>query len=195
MISDEKFIDAEEYVKVLKKKLNNFFNNAPIDVSITYTLFFIEIECKVRKKIKRFFIDFKKDQKDFISEIKDYLVEYLYPVIIKSEIKVIQYTDEELSNLLEENSNLCLEDLLIEKKKEKIDTYYRIEKIFSDPKKNEIVVRNLTTNKLELYKMDNMPVLIYLKNVMEKWNQNYSWEVFKNKCKFVKNLNEEKEIK
>lgn len=188
MLCNEKTIDTDLYYKELKTKLKNLFNSAPIVLDIQYSPFFISIEYKERYIFKTYNIDYNRDIKDFIKEIKTYLIENLYPVMTEIKTNIENYTEKEISDLLEKNSNLCVEDLILEKKKTKKEISYRIEK--TNIKENEIVLRNLDNNKVYLYKLNNIPCVIFLKNVVEKWSKEYSFQVFKSKSKMIKCLSD-----
>jgi hypothetical protein len=188
LIQTEKIVESDEYFKTLKRKLTAFLGNAPVVVNVVYTPTNIEIIDETKHLSKKFLIDYDKDISKFINEIKSFLEENLYPIIIKKNILVSKYTDTEINDLIEKDKTLCVEDLILNKKKTIIEVRYRIEKVFTDSKKNEIILLDIDKDQLEHYKIINMPVLVLLKNIREKWNQYYSYEVFKSKSSLIKIL-------
>ena len=175
------------FIFEFKKKLTNFCHKAPIPIS-----FFIDTQFKVdiyyhedsgkKEKIFTLPFEFNKSPKENIAIIKDFLIANHYPVL-SEEIDITEkYSPQELNKLVSEGE-ISLNNLGLKKTVTK-QTLWRIEKIIT--LRDEIFLRNLTTNKCFRYKLKK-PVTIFLKKYREESIKNPNsykkdmYELFENK--------------
>ena len=170
------FQTEEIYKKVLIKKLNNFRSKLPIvDLQTRVAGGFIYFESKINKLNSKIEIDYSLSEKANIKRLKDILIDY-YPIIYSFEEK-----DKSINEII--NSDLDEKSILEKKliKKEK----FRIERRLDEY--NEVLVRNLETNTLELFKLEK-PVTLFLNMLNE--NREEASMLFQDSAVFLKQVEE-----
>lgn len=177
--------ELKNFVEIFNKKFSNFCQKAPILLSFNTSPTGSLIKDETTGKSLSYVFDFSLSVKENIFIIKEWLLKECYPIMIEEyEIKE-EYTPDELREMDENNINI--DSLIMQGKHIKVSNLYRIEKVIVIM--DHIFVRDLQTDKLTMWKM-NMPVSIFLKSMRQKWNQQYAWQVFKDKAVFVKNMEE-----
>jgi len=191
MIENHELTTYDEYVNIFNKKFKNFMQKSPCKVDIIQTPDCVIIKDKYTDLSKSFIYDFSVDVKQFINSIKLWLIDNLYPVIEEVKKEKIEYSHEDLQQMIRDNINI--DEVLLTKKEKKIVIPYRIEKIIllsnnkAFYKKDRLFVRNLETNIESLYEID-MPGSVFLQGVLEKWTPEYSYQVFKSKSQFLNEI-------
>lgn len=189
MINEIKNIDANEYVKLFKKKFNNFMFKSPSKLEVIYTPTSLILKDLCFNNVKTFEFDYMKDVCNFINEIKQWLLDNVYPIMIEVKTEKVEYTSDQIKEMI--NKNINVDELLLIKEK-KIEIPYRLERIllYSNMKifkKDRIFVRNLKTNVESLYELE-LPGSVFLKGILEKWNSEYAFKVFKEKSRFLNDI-------
>ena len=129
MIEEIKNITHEEYLETFKKKFQNFAYKAPCKIDIVITPISIIVKDKRTLKTATFNFDYSIAINDFIFEIKQWLLENVYPVMIEKIVTNEEYTDDELREFA--NNNVDVDEILLSKKTKIIENHYK-----QNPKKN-----------------------------------------------------------
>jgi hypothetical protein len=168
------FQTEEVFKKVLIKKINNFRTKLPIiDLQTRVAGGFIYFESKMNKLNSKLEIEYSLSEKANIKRLKDILTDY-FPNIYSIEEK-----EKSVSEIINSDlDNLQLKNVI---KKDK----FRVERRLDEY--NEILVRNLETNTLELFKL-NKPITLFLKLLHE--NKEEASILFQEQSEFVKQVEE-----
>lgn len=188
MLADKENINIKDFGTEFRKRFSSFAEKAPVIISYRCT----DINCTVSAVIneddyemKTFEFDFTVDVKSNIKEIKDWLVENVYPVIICEKINYSNYTTEEIKELVD-SEQYPLQEALALKKEEKIIARWRIEKIII--KRDEFFLRDLDSDKMFRYQL-NMPTPIFLRKLRNKsYTPEQLGELFFDKAKILNEI-------
>jgi len=165
----------ELYKKELTKKLHNFASKLPIfdlDVKVAGNyIYYSSLVCNlIGKKLE---IDYSLTEKMNVRRLKEILIDF-FPVLYGYEEK-----EKSVDDLLKGEIS---EETILSKSIVKRDMYQVERKL--DPY-NEIIVRNLDTNELEMYKME-CPLVFFLSDMFR--DKDLASATFKDKAKFIKIL-------
>jgi hypothetical protein len=180
---DKNFV--ENFVALFLKKFRNFANKAPVLISFdNLTIEGVFIQEKGTNKSLNYKFDHTKSVKQNIKEIKDWLVENTYPIMIQEKKYYEDYTTEELEKIISESSIIPEQAVCL--KKEIHETIkWRINKILV--KKDELFITNLNTDKQYRFKL-SMPSTILLRNLRDKWTPTYAFQMFQQKSEMLNEI-------
>ena len=175
---------TEEFLEVFKKKFTSFCNKAPVIISFKVTPTSCFVQEMGTKEIKKFDFDFNKPVEVNIFEIKQWLLDKKYPRMIQLIEREEDLSPEEAEELI--SQGVPTERVFFGKKKTTEATEWRIEKAII--KRDEVFVRNLSTDKYYRYKL-HMPSTIFLKRMREgKYNPFEAWVEFQEKAEFLNEI-------
>jgi hypothetical protein len=188
LVNDEVDFGVTGFLDLFKKKFSNFCTKAP--VLLTYDIVGDKVLVKehnpVKSRILTYTFDYNISVKQNIKAIKDWLVENTYPRMIQQKKIQTEYSASELESIMEQTGKSIDEVALM--RKETVETYtWRIEKILV--KKDELFVRNLTTNKQYRYKM-KCPSTYFLKNLRDKWTAEMGYFFFEKNSVYLNEIYE-----
>lgn len=172
----ENNVDINEFLKIFDKKFANFCDKAPLLVSYQPTPMGVITSNIYLQEKKEFKFDFSKEVSENIFMIKEWMLKNWYPIMIDVEQQVLDYSAEEVQALVDDGMNL--DEALQKKKIVREETQWRIEKTIL--KRDEIFVRNLSTNKFYRYRM-KMPTTIFLQRLRDRYSQEEAFEEFRKK--------------
>ena len=181
--------ETNKWLAEFKKKFINFCEKAPIILSFNLSpteviLFEQKYNSENTNLLYTFQFDYSKNVQSNIAEIKKWLLENKYPIMIKQETLDKRFTSDEMQILIDKQ--IGLDDILKQRKIIK-ETKMRIEKLII--KRNEFHIRNLETNELNFYYLDIPSVLFLTK--LSTMKPVDAWEMFNKKAKL---LNKDKKI-
>jgi hypothetical protein len=188
IVNDEK-IDVKIFLDEFEKRFKNFCSKAPLFLHnpiITekgVALYHYVGENYQKKKLFDFNFDFTKDVKSNIYDIRQQLIQKYYPTMVQIIKYEQKFTTEEL-NYMVSSGDIAFEDItpnggVIETK----ETKWRIEKVIM--KADEIIVRNLETNKTKRFRL-KIPCTFFLKKILNEIKDPYDrWKYFDNKSRLI----------
>ncbi len=184
MLNDEVNFNITEFKKGFKKKFDNFCKKAPVHMSYMLMNDSIDIyshnDEKQSKKIFNYVFDYQEGVKENIKCIKDILLKDFYPILIQEKVTYSDYSIEDLNRMVSEGS-ISLDDINTVKQ-ESIETEtWRIERVIVI--RDEVFIRNLTTNREFRYKM-KIPVTLFLKKCRVNLTETEAWNYFAAKSIF-----------
>jgi len=186
MLPDELNYDIDDFKRMFKKKFDNFCKKAPILMSYIITDDKVTVySYNDKKKSKRLFnykLDFAKDVKENIYNIKKKLLNSYYPIMIETIERVSEYTPEELNEMVKQGE-IDLNQIDTIKRVTYDSIEWRIEKVIV--LRDELFIRNLLENRLYRFKT-KVPVTLFLKKFRINFTPEEAWEYFMNKS-FLKN--------
>lgn len=186
MLKNKDLINYDDYIELFKKKMASFLKKSPCQFDMVITPISVVFKEKKTSDILTFNFDITVDLKDFIHNIYTTFLEKYYPVmkeVIKSKI---DYTLEEIQKLI--SKGMDVDSAILMKKEIVEERFYRIERIVM--LKDRLFVRDIQTNKRYLYEIKNPPLSFFLNNIRNKWTQEYSYTVFKERATLLKEDNE-----
>lgn len=175
--------NADEFVKLFRKKFDNFCTKAPILLSYQVDKLQAVVVNVYTKAQQLFLFDLTLPVTENIKQIKDWLLENWYPVIKQELVVERALTTQETEDLIEQGTSP--EKAVLATHRDSSVTDWRLEKVLI--RKDEVFVRNMQTDKLYRFKM-HMPITIYLKRLRERYNQTYAWQVFENKSELLNEI-------
>ena len=176
---------TEDFIELFKKKFTNFASKSPVLISFdNLTIESVFIQEKGTGKSLTYRFDHKLGVKENIKEIKDWLVENTYPVMIQEKKEYQEYTTQEIEKIIEE-SGVNPEQAVLMKKEIHETVKWRIEKVLV--KKDELFIRNLNTDKQYRFKL-SMPSTILLRNLRDKWTPSYTYQMFEKKSQLLNEI-------
>lgn len=181
MLSEIKSVSYANFENEFTKRFTSFSHKAPILISFTTTPYGVNIyeekdwdHPNEGNLIYSYEFNFNKSVKENIKDIKDYLLENIYPIIYEFVTCEEDYTAEELNELVS-SGDINFDDVDSAKKIKEETIPWRIEKIIIV--RDEIFIRNLESNRCFRYKM-RMPVTIFLKKMREDKNSDKIFDLF-----------------
>jgi len=162
----------ETYQKELNKKLLSFKKRSPIYFEFVVTPVELVLNLIRFNKVEYIKIDYKKDTREFISEVRDFLRFNYYPKLKKYEEEVVEPSTLELSAYMDKNK-ASFDEAFKKLSRVKKEIIYIIDKISF--KKNEIIVLN--GNRQFVYETKKMPLAILLNKFIK--NTSTEEEAFK----------------
>lgn len=174
---------TEEFLKVFRKKFDNFCQKAPILLSYQADKTQVLLQNIYSKDQYVYQFDYMKEVTENIKEIKDWLLENWYPVMEEEHITESELSRSEIEEMVE--NGIPVEKAALAKRTEKTVTNWRIEKIIV--RKDEIFVRNMDDDRFYRYVM-HMPVTLFLKRHREKLTPTHSWTMFKEKAELLNEI-------
>jgi len=174
--------DYRAFYKEFNRKLAHFLNNAPIIVDIAFDRDILKIKDYYSDYDKEFIIDTSIEVKDLIFSIKQDLVKNIYPIITGIKINKVDYTEKELSDIMDENPKVSIEKLILDKKIIKNEVSFRIERLILKNGKNEMFIKSISSGKMYRYKL-KVSCFIFIKNLLSgKYNRYEAFKIFKKKA-------------
>ena len=178
MLNDEVDFNITEFKRGFKKKFDNFCKKAPIHMSYLLISDSIDVyshnDVRQSKKIFSFPFDYRVDIKENIKRIKDILLRDFYPVLSQSKTTYSDYSIEELNKMVSEGK-ISLDDINTVKQESTETVMWRIERVIVI--RDEVFIRNLTTNEVFRYKM-KIPVTLFLKKCRVNLTETEAWDYF-----------------
>lgn len=175
--------NADEFVKLFRKKFDNFCTKAPILLSYQVDKLQAVVVNVYTKAQQLFLFDMTLPVTENIKIIKDWLLDSWYPVIKQELTLERELTTEETEELIE--SGVSPEKAVLATHRDTTMILWRLEKVLI--RKDEVFIRNMKTDKFYRFKM-HMPVTIFLKRLRERYNQIYAWQVFENKSELLNEI-------
>lgn len=190
MLMDEINFDVNEFKQVFKKKFDNFCKKAPILMDYIVSNDSVDVysykDDRQRTKLFVHIFDYTSSVKENIKFIKDLLLKDHYPILIQDKVTYSDYPIEELNQLVSEGK-VSLDDINTVKSKSEESIKWRIERVII--LRDEIFLRNLTTNRIYRYRM-KIPVTVFLKRYRMNFTAEEAWNCFATKS-ILKNEIEE----
>jgi len=184
MLNNEIDFDLNEFKQIFKKKFDNFCKKAPIHMSYMIMNDSVDVyshdDGKQSTKLFIYTFDFKFGVKENIKCIKDILLEKFYPILIQEKITYSDYSIEDLNKLVSEGK-ISLDDINTVRHKVTTIERWRIERVIVI--RDEVFIRNLTTDKEFRYKM-KIPVTIFLRKCRVNLTETEAWNYFAAKSVF-----------
>lgn len=158
LIDDTVVVD--EFLDEFKKRFSNFCNKAPVILTfkITPSSCFLK-DCE-KDIVHKFEFNHLVNVKVNIKEIKDWLIENVYPRMVEENFTEVDQTTEQIEELID--SGLDEEDAIMKKNILVTETTWIIEKLII--KRDELFIKNASNNKMYRYKM-SMPSTLFLKKI------------------------------
>ena len=174
-----------DFLELFKKKFSNFCVKSPCLLSFDCNMEKVIVKEDHLKETFDFRFDHSKTVKENINDIRNYLMEHWYPVMIQEKKEYLDYTPEEMEVLIDE-SNSTLEQISFAKKEIVTIFHWRIERIII--KKNELFVRNLETGKQYRYYLEKISAPVFLRKMFSDWTPTYTYRMFEQKSKFLNEI-------
>lgn len=188
MLSDNK-INVEQFQKEFRKKFDNFCKKAPLLLTYSLTdesISLYEDLLDKRKFLFKYEFNFEVSVKENIKRIKDILLEQVYPILIQKEVVDDLYTPEELNKMVQ-RGEITLDEAPNIRKNTENTINWRIERVIVP--RDELFIRNMTTNKIYRYKM-KFPVTIFLKKLRVSMTPEKGYIMFFSKSEFLNEIYE-----
>lgn len=165
--------DINVFVRNFTKSFKNFCKKAPLLLSFVVVGDKVIIKNSNNELIKEFSLSFFEDPSFTIAEIKDFLLDNWYPVLFEVQKEEFTLSVEEISDLIK--AGVSIDEALLRKKVKETIIRWRIEKI--NLGKNRLLIRNLETKELFLYKL-TIPVTYFLTKINRIKNETLRWDLF-----------------
>jgi len=180
MLLIDETIFVDEFLDEFKKRFSNFCDKAPVILTfkITPSACFLK-DCETNS-LHKFEFNHLKDVKANIRDIKDWLVDNVYPVMIEENFNETDLSNEEIEELIE--TGVPEEEAVMRKNIIITDVSWRIEKLIM--KRDELFVRNLKTDKVYRYKI-LMPSTLFLKKIRNGMSPKESFNYFYQKSQLL----------
>lgn len=184
LFKDEDYT-TQDFIEVFDKKFSNFCDKAPIVLSYKLT----PVGCQLRNLFNQDFyehrFDFTREVSSNINDIKVWMLENWYPVMVKTGVEYEDYTAQEIEKIMIEEG-LTLEEALKRKnKKQEIREEWRIEKVIL--RRDELFVRNLSTDQFFRYRM-HMPTTVFLQRIRDRYTPEEAFKIFSEKSILITEL-------
>ena len=181
--------ETNRWLIEFKKKFTNFCEKAPMILSFSLVpteviLFEQKYNSESTNLLYTYQFDYTQSVQSNIAEIKSWLLENKYPVMVKQEILDKEFTAKEMQIMIDDG--LALDDVLKQSKTVK-ETKMRIEKLII--KRNELHVRNLETNELNFYYLD-IPSVLFLTKI-DTMESTEAWKMFSKKAQLLCQVNKD----
>jgi len=183
MLIEHNKVFIKDFINEFTKRFTNFCTKAPIVMSFKTSPVAVHVHIEKTNEIKTFQFDFEVDVKKNIKIIRDWLFETQYPVMIEMNVDYEDYSVYEIKDMV--SKGVDPDVALMAKKKDERDTKWRIEKVVT--RRDELLIRNLTTSVLYQYRL-KMPCILFLKKFREKLSAFDAWELFRKKSILIKEL-------
>ena len=185
MIVDKEKVDTGEFIREFCKRFTNFCQKAPVEISFKTTPTSVYIHEHKSNEVKQFNFDYGKDVKANIKDIKDWLVENKYPVMIQLVVQSRPYSTDEIREMI--NSGVPEDEALMADKEESYHVRWRIERVIV--RRDELFLRNIENDAVYHYKI-KMPCILFLKRFREKLNPFEAYELFEDRAVLLQEVEE-----
>jgi hypothetical protein len=173
LIHDEEN-SIDNFLDVFRKKFANFCIKSPALLSYDSDIEKVIIKDLGTDKTWTYKFDHGIDVKTNIKNIKDYLLENIYPIMVQNKKEYSEYTADELEKIID-NSGITIDQATLLKKEKITKITWRLEKVLVQ--RDEIFIRNLSTDICFRFKMRG-PVTVFLRNIREKWSAEEAYNFF-----------------
>ena len=187
MLVNETENTCESFLEIFNKKFSSFCQKAPCLLEFKADLEKVIIKEEYTGKVFTYSFDHSIDVKTNIKNIKDWLIENCYPVMIHNKREFEEYTPEEIEKIIK-NQDISVEQASIMKKEIKTEIKHRIEKVIIQ--KDEFFVKNLDTGKTFRFQLFGIPCSIFLSKMRSEWSPSYAYEMFAKKSKLLNQIYE-----
>lgn len=165
--------DMRDYLKSFNKKFKSFQSRSPLIFTYITSPFKVMVHVS-GKEVVSFNIDYTMKVEDFISVIRKYFRNRLYPKMIKSELKRVDPRVEDI-NRITAKKDISFDDAFKELSYKQVEYPFIIDKI--DIMKNRIVLLDETSTP-RLYQA-SIPVYALLKKITGQSDYKKRYEIFR----------------
>jgi hypothetical protein len=154
-------LNIEDYLAEFRKRFSSFQKRAPISLSFKITPLKIYLKDETNDSMYTFEITYKQSVRELIGDIRSFLMDNAYPILIKTEYELVDPDTKELNAYMEKHDVSFDQAFKHLNRRERIKEY-TVEKV--NFKKNQIILEDEAGRKL-IYCM-KMPVILFLKNYL-----------------------------